>query len=343
MASLNTSKRNPMHRLDRLRKHEVAVSDVFPQGDPSAAKAWQRRVRSKLRKVLNVPETIETPSRPRVVGRVQRRGYARLRVLLNVWPGSELPVYVLVPNGITTPRPVVLALHGHGYGAREIVGLWEDGSERQTPRGYQRDFACALAERGFVVVAPELLGFGDLRSDLDEYSTCHRASAYAISLGYTLPGLRVADAWASVKYAQTMPEADASRIGVMGISGGGMIAFYTAAVEPQVRACVVSGYFCNTPAGIHGSEHCFCNYVPGLLRLGDFADLSGLIAPRPMLVEAADHDEIFSIAAVRATVRQARRCWRTFDRPNALQTDYFEDSHAISGAKAYGFLSDHLR
>ena len=41
-----------------------------------------------------------------------------------------MPVYLLLPKGGDGPRATVLAFAGHGYGAKDIVGLWEDGSER---------------------------------------------------------------------------------------------------------------------------------------------------------------------------------------------------------------------
>ena len=84
---------------------------------------------------------------------VDRGSYVRERVVLRTGPDATMPVYVLVPKGLSGPAPCVLALHGHGYGVRDIVGLWEDGSERWQPDGYHKDFGCTLAERGFVVAA----------------------------------------------------------------------------------------------------------------------------------------------------------------------------------------------
>lgn len=59
----------------------------------------------------------------------------------------------------------MLAFHGHGYGVKDIVGLWEDGSERFTPDGYHKDFALELCRRGFAVAAPEIACFGEKQTD----------------------------------------------------------------------------------------------------------------------------------------------------------------------------------
>ena len=71
-------------------------------------------------------------------------------------------------------------------------------------------------------------------------------------------------------------------------------------------------------------------------------DLVGLIAPRPMLVEAGDHDPIFPIEAVRESVGKAREVYAVFGAENQVETDFFEGRHQISGKKAYDFLKKHL-
>jgi len=259
-----------------------------------------------------------------------------------------MPVYVLTPAGPRRPRPAVLALHGHGYGVADIVGLWEDGSERYEPDGYHRDFGCALARRGFVVIAPEISCFGQRRHDYSDLgpspvpSTCHHAATYAMMLGGSMVGLRVRDGMRALDYALTLKEVDGDRIGAMGISGGGMHTFFSTALDPRIRACVVSGYFCDWRHSILAMHHCTCNFVPGLLRLGELSDLAGLIAPRPCLVEAGTHDEIFPVEPVRRTVRRARRAWKAFGRPGDLALEVFEGRHRISGAKAYDFLAGAL-
>jgi hypothetical protein len=61
-----------------------------------------------------------------------------------------------------------------------------------------------------------------------------------------------------------------------------------------------------------------------------------------VLVEAGTHDEIFPLPGVKEAVRQAGRAWEVLGAPGALQTDYFEGRHRISGAKAYDFLTGQL-
>ena len=88
--------------------------------------------------------------------------------------------------------------------------------------------------------------------------------------------------------------------------------------------------------------HCTCNFVPGLLRLGELSDFAGLLAPRPLLIENGTHDPIFPVDAVRATARRARKAWRICHANKLFVEDYFEEGHQIHGEKAYPFLVEHL-
>jgi hypothetical protein len=156
-------------------------------------------------------------------------------------------------------------------------------------------------------------------------------------------GLRVFDARRLVDYLETRPEADTRRLGAMGISGGGMHTFFSTAIDERIRACVISGYYSTFKDSILAMSHCTCNFVPGLAKFGEMYDLVGLIAPRPLLVEAGTYDMIFPIEAVKHSVLIARsKVYTAFGIPEQVVTDIFEGRHQISGRKAYDFLWEKL-
>jgi dienelactone hydrolase len=321
----------------------------FTATTPQAAAAWQQEARTALSETLGFLDTPPVPSDAREIESVDRGSYVRRKVIIRTSAQSELPLYLLVPKNIAQPRPCVLALHGHGYGVKDIVGLWEDGSERYSPDGYHRDFGCALAERGFIVAAPEISCFGERQmQNVAKFrangmsATCHNVSTYAIMLGKSAAGMRVLDGMRVIDYLQTLNYIDANAFGAMGISGGGMHAFFSTALDPRIKACVISGYFCDWRHSILSIYHCSCNFVPGLLKLGELSDLAGLIAPRPCLVEHGIRDDIFPIESVRKTVAKAKCSWRLLGSESNLATDYFEGRHRINGPPAYEFLAKHL-
>lgn len=339
---------DPISMLDALSASRRSMP--FAARTPGAARAWQKRARNALGECLGFLDTPPVEPRPRTLEQVDRGSYVRHKIIIRTSKLSALPLYLLVPKSISTPRACVMALHGHGYGAKDIVGLWEDGTERLEPEGYHRDFACQLAERGFVVAAPEISCFGERRMK-DEArfgavglsGSCHNSATYAMMLGGSAAGMRVLDGLRIVDYLRSLDYVDGANIGVMGISGGGMHAFLSAAMDERIRAAVISGYFCDWRHSILALFHCTCNFVPGMLTLGELSDLAGLIAPRAVMVEHGTRDAIFPIEHVKRTVNRARHAWKVLGAAEALETDYFEGRHRINGPAAYGFLAKHLK
>ena len=345
-ASSESLQYDPIPLLDAAA---TAKSMPFTAKTPAEARAWQKRARGKVVECLGFLDTPKVAAKPREIERVDRGSYLRHKIVIRTSNNSELPLYLLVPKRLKQRTPAVLALHGHGYGVKDIVGLWEDGSERPAPDGYHRDFACQLAERGFIVAAPEISCFGErqMRS-LAEFravglnGTCYNVATYAMMLGKSAAGLRVMDGMRVVDYLKSRDDVDGENIGVMGISGGGMHAFFSAAVDPRIKAAVISGYFCDWRHSILSIFHCTCNFVPGLLNLGELSDLAALIAPRPVLVEHGIRDDIFPIEHVKRAVSKAKRAWKLFGAEADFATDYFEGRHRINGPAAYDFLGHHL-
>lgn len=340
---MNELELQPAHELwQRYRPEEAEYA--FRAQTVQEARAWQESTRSAFAELLGFQdfsgmleaEHLET---------VDKGSYLREKLLLRTAQHSVMPLYLLIPKGAKEPLPTVLAFHGHGYGVKDIVGLWEDGSERETPDGLHRDFAVELCKRGFAVAAPEIACFGERQTDFsslkmgqDAPTSCMHAAMLASHLGGSVAGLRVRDSRRLIDYLETRSEFDTARLGVMGISGGGMLSFFTSCVEPRIKACVISGYYSMFKDSIHAMHHCGCNYVHGLHRFGEMYDLVGLIAPRPLFIEAGTRDPIFPLEAVRASAVKTEDVYRVFAAEDRLGADYFEGRHRIEGHKAYAFL-----
>ncbi len=323
----------------------------FRAEDVEEARRWQDSVRPELAKTLGFTSLPAGPLAPAKLEEVDRGDFVREKILLRTWRDALMPVYVLLPKAGRRPLPVVVAFHGHGYGVKDIVGLWEDGEERLTPDGYHKDFAVALCRRGFAVAAPEISCFGERQTNFSTLNTtigqgppttCDHTAKLAFHLGGSALGLRVHDGRRLGDYLETREDIDATRLGAMGISGGGMHTFFSTCVDERIAACVVSGYYSTFEDSILAMDHCTCNFVPGLHRFGEMYDLVGLIAPRPMLVEAGTRDPIFPIEAVKRSVARARQVYSTLGAGDQIEVDTFEGRHQISGRRAYDFLWEKL-
>jgi dienelactone hydrolase len=312
---------------------------------------WQKEVRQELDRVVGFQDLPHIDLNPEKVEEVDRGDFVREKVLLRATEHSLMPVYLLLPKEAQRPLPVVVAYHGHGYGVKDIAGLWEDGQERYEPSGYHKDFAVALCRRGFAVAAPEISCFGERRSDFSYLNqetgspvptTCDHAAKLAFHLGGSIVGLRVFDGKRLVDYLETRPDLDTARLGAMGISGGGMHTFFSTCLDERIRACVVSGYYGTFQDSILAMAHCTCNFVPGLARFGEMHDLVGLIAPRPFLVESGTYDPIFPSEITRQSLEITREVYAVFGARDQVEGDFFEGRHEISGRRAYDFLAEKL-
>ena len=349
---LSGAKRPALQPATALRALlEGAATRRFTATTAEAALAWQTETRAALSERIGFQEWPAVDPAPEVIESVDRGDLIREKIVIRTSDHTLMPVYLVRPHDLPAPAPTVIAFHGHGYGVKDIVGLWEDGSERKTPDGYHTDFALALARLGFLVAAPEISCFGERSTDFSRLdrpfggpvpTTCAHTSALAFHLGGSTVGLRVLDGRRLVDYLLARDDVDGERIGAMGISGGGMHTFFSMCIDERIRAGVVSGYYCSHRDSIFGVHHCPCNYVPGLAEFGDLHDLIGLIAPRPLFVEAGTHDEIFPVEGVRRSVELGSQVYDVFGAPGFPEVEYFEGRHRINGAGAYRFLRDRL-
>lgn len=326
----------------------LASRTHFAAPTPAQAQQWQAHMRKELGKRLGFLDHPAPELQPVVEQEVDRGSYVRRHVTIRTSARTRMGMYVLIPKEGKRPLPCVLALHGHGYGVKDIIGLREDGGERPEQDGHRKDYGCELAKNGFLVVAPEISCFDerqgthDSKSHSPPPSTCHEIATFAMMLGGSAMGLRVWDGMRALDYLATIKEADVSRIGAMGISGGGTHTFYSTALDLRIKACVISGCFCGFRHSTLAIYHCTCNFVPGLLQLGELSDLAGMLAPRPCLVENGSTDEMFPLQHVKPTVEKARKAWEIFGAANDLETDYFEGSQHVNGRRAYTFLREKL-
>ncbi|MCF7837416.1 MAG: alpha/beta hydrolase family protein [Candidatus Marinimicrobia bacterium] len=333
------------YRPDQARRR-------FTASEQHEARRWQAATRKALAKRLGLETLASAAPEPRLLEEVDKGDYVRQKILMRTGPHSVMPFYLLLPKAAPRPLPVVLAFHGHGYGVKDIVGLWENGAERDTPDGYHRDFAVALCRAGFAVAAPEISCFGERATDFSDLDTtigqevpptCTHAAMLAFHLGLSVVSLRVHDGLRLVDYLATRQELDTRRLGAMGISGGGMHTFFSGCLDTRIRASVISGYYATFRDSILAIHHCPCNIVPGLAEFGEMYDLVGLIAPRPLLIESGTYDPIFPVGAVRSSVARARRVYDVFGARDRVATDIFEGRHRINGRKAYDFLAAALQ
>jgi len=302
----------------------------FKAKNPHEARLWREALAGKVIELLGGFPRERCDLEVEVVAEQDRGAYIQrtLRYRSDEW--SVVPADLLIPKGLKPgeKRPGLIAQHGHGKG-RVSVLEWDETDVHHA-------FGAEFAKRGFVVLAPDARGFGE-RGEEES-----RENLNLILLGKTIIGLRVWDAMRGFDLLQSLPEVDPERLGMAGLSGGGTVTTFTAALDERVKACCVSGYIASWRGSIMAMNHCTCNFVPGILEYAENYDVAGLIAPRALIMEAGDKDPIFPLPAVREAEAKLKEIYQVYDAPEQYELHVFEGEHQWSGARSYDFLAEKL-
>jgi dienelactone hydrolase len=310
--------------LIRETAQVVRDRERFWQRDFSTPEAYNRSIepnRRDLRRIIGaldaaIPEKAlafeASTNTPSLVGK--GKGYKIHAVRWPVFPGVYAEGLFLDPDG--PPLARVVALPDADWQPEAVAGLTTD-----LPPAAQ--FARRLAENRCQVLVPVLIDRRDTWSGIPAFRMTnqpHREWIYRMSfevgrhiIGYEVEKVRAAVDWFSGENASR-----SAPIAVAGYGEGGLVAFYTAALDTRIAAVLVSGYF--QPREQLWKEPIYRDVWALLRGFGD-AEIASMIAPRGLVVEASPVPKV--IGPPPAT-RQRRGA-----TPNgALTTPAFEDVQA---------------
>jgi dienelactone hydrolase len=284
------------------------------------------------------PQTLEVRDFP---------GYRREKVVFQSQPGVAVLAYLLTPKTGQPPYASVIAIPGHGRGVDDLVGIDPQGRDRTVKVDYEYDYAVQIAENGMAAVAVEPMGFGCRRDPITiakgaTASACQPSAGAALLFGQTMITWRAYDVMRSIDWIGTRTELDPARVGCMGVSGGGTCTLFAAALEPRIRAAFMSCSLNTFRDSIMSLSHCIDNYVPGILNWAEMYDVAGLIAPRPFFAESGEKDNIFPIAASRASFERVRKIYEVFGAAASTGQEVFDGPHSFWGKRGLPFLAKHL-
>jgi len=224
------------------------------------------------------------------------------RVYAVRWPVFEdvdAEGLLLEPAG--KPRARIVAISDADWSPEMLAGL-SQGIETSA------QFARRLAENGCQVLIPVLIDRSDTWSGIPGMRMTnqpHREWIYrmAYESGRHIIGYEVQKVLAAVDWFEHENAAYDAPVGVAGYGEGGLLALYAAALDPRIRAVLVSGYF--QPRQEVWREPIYRD-VWGLLHEFGDAELAGMIAPRSVIVEASRFPEVAGPPATTPPVESVR-------------------------------------
>ncbi len=311
---------------------------------------WRAALLPKLRELLGeFPSPV--PLRAEIVAEQRDDDLIRQRVLLDTEPDMSVAALVYIPARRKPDKrlPAILCAHGHGpYGKDAVMGVLrpDDPAMAAHILEHNYDYGLQMARRGFVTCSLDWRGFGE-RSDppatYPGHDECDMNYLRGHLLGVNLLTLQIHDGLRALDYLQSRPEIDPQRIGCMGLSYGGTMTTWLSLLDERIKAADIICYADTFPGfGIDLGHFCGAQIVPGLYAACDLGDLAGLIAPRPLLIEAGLHDTCFLYKNARVAIALAESIYRAAGAADRLTVEVFDGGHKFAGGQAFEFFRRNL-
>lgn len=276
-----------------------------------------------------------TPLNPRSRKIIDSEKWTAWDVVLDVYPEFEAWGVLLLPRGMKPDekRPVVVCQHGRNGLPRDTIDAGKTA---------YNDFAAELADRGFIVFSPHNIYRGE-----DRYRWLDRK---ANLIGCSLFSFITDSHRQILTFLKTLPNADPERIAFYGLSYGGETAVRVPALLPDYCLSICSGDFNqwtrkvadpDFPRGFMDSIEWEMPYW-NMGNTFDYAELAGLIFPRPFFVERGHHDGVSTDEWVAHEYAKVRWLYAQFGLSQRTGIEFFQGGHSINGQGSFDFLHQHL-
>ena len=334
---------------ERIRKlaDEAPLAMQFKGGNAEDCLRWQRQFAAQLRTLLG-PHQPPNEWTTVVERSVELKDHRREELLLVAAGHPPLPVYLLLPRAADKePLAGVLAVHGHGkFGYDPVAGRDELPGVAAAIDESNYDYGRQLVRRGYAVAVPCLTPFGRRLGDRSSYGSqdpCGISYLRLQLLGKLLIAENLRDCLWALEMLARHERVDAKRLACVGLSYGGRMTMLTAALEPRVRAAVVSGALNVMQERVAVRYSCGAQVIPGLLQYGDTPEIGSLIAPRPCVWEAGSRDSLVKPDWAENALARILRAYRAMGAEDQLEVDRFEGGHEWSGRLGFPMLEKALK
>ena len=236
---------------------------------------------------------------------IKKDGYTQIRFTFDSEAGCSVPCYLLVPDTGKEKYPVAIVVQGHAWGGiKNSIGATDESDELYDNAYAQSNgkFAVQAVENGYIALAVEQRGMGEsmpIKPKRGWGGLCKFAVGMALMCGRTVIGERVWDVHKAIDCLSYFDKCDLDKIVITGNSGGGTTSFYSACFDERIKISAPSCSFCSYAEYILNIYHCDCNYMPKAYENFEMQDLSGLIAPRPLIAFTGQKDQIFPLEGVK--------------------------------------------
>jgi dienelactone hydrolase len=328
------------HTQRRLRLSEFRRYDLWKSADAKSTETWEAST-APLREQFHdtVLGRIDLPANASAIrSRPFREDDATrsFRVELTLAPDVVASGILVLPKDLKAGerRPVVVCQHGLEGRPDELV---DPGAKT-----VYHSYAHALARRGYVVYAPQNPYTGG-----DRFRLLQRKLH---PLGLSLFSVIVAQHAATLDWLKSQPFVDPRRIAFYGLSYGGKTAMRVPAILKDYCLSICSADFnewvvkctnLDRPMSyLYTIEYDM--YEWDLAGGFNYAEMAGLIAPRPFLVERGHDDGVAPDEWIGYEFAKVKRTYDRLGIGDRCGIAYFNGPHEIDGTESFRFLAKHL-
>lgn len=266
----------------RQQHAEFILKHIPPLERPETAEAWSNRADELRKNVLSdvvfrgVPQEWYE-AEPDIVWMddiTTPHGYSMKKLRYEALPGFWVPAILYVPDNVEGRVPVVLNVNGHTA----------DGKSTD----YKQLRCINLAKRGMIALNPEWLNMGQLRAP----GYHHNNLAFLDLCGTSGLSVFYLAMSRGIDVLLSLENADAERLAVTGLSGGGWQTIILSSLDTRVKLSVpVAGYSALAErVEHHGSVGDLEQNPSDLISIADYTHLTAMMVPRPTLQIYNDKD-----------------------------------------------------
>lgn len=251
----------------------------------------------------------------------EREHYILECLLMDFGEAEKVPAYFVRPKNTVMKRPAVLFNHSHG-------GQYDQGKAElldSSPYLQKPSFAEELTRMGYSVLCMDMWGFGERQGKTE--SELFKEMLWN---GQVMWGMMLYDSIGGIDYLVAREDVDESRIATLGMSMGGLMTWWLAALDERIRVCIdiagqVEAKSLIRQRGL--DHHGFYSYVPGLLKAFETADIQSLIVPRPHLSLVGDQDRLTPYEGLGIIDERLKTLYAEAGKPKQWQMSRYPCGH----------------
>lgn len=274
---------------------------------------WKAVRRQKLLHLLGELPEMENEVRAEVISIEQHEHYDVETLQLHLNGIEPAQAFMVHPKNRHSKTPVILFNHSHGG----IYNIGKDEIFRDKGYLQKPHYAQFLTSLGYSVLSFDAWGFG-ARATQSEGAIFKQM----LMKGQVMWGMMVYDSMRALDYLQQRDDVHSTRLGTMGISMGGLMSWWLAALDERVQFCIDLCSLADYEALIDArslERHGIYFYVPNIMKHFTVGEINSLISPRPHLAFAGKHDDLVpldGLARIDEVTAQvyaadgARHAWR---------------------------------